>query len=127
MSSLSLRTSLVPRSRFSFSAVSADIGGVNIQQAVITDVDGQAIAAAVAADATVTISENPSFLSLSLDFLADPLHLIFDPGFPDQYYNSANTATGGLVSDFTSYGLTADALYVSMKLDASRFPSLLFG
>ncbi|KAL7414365.1 peptidase S8/S53 domain-containing protein [Mrakia frigida] len=65
--------------------VSADIGGVDIQQAVITNSDGLAIAAAVAADPTVTIS------------------------FPDRYYNSPNTATGGLVSDFTSYGLTADA------------------
>lgn len=60
VSSLSLHASLVLSDPplFSFiSAVSADIGGVDIQQAVITNSDGLAIAAAMAADPTVTISE----------------------------------------------------------------------
>ncbi|KAL7416740.1 peptidase S8/S53 domain-containing protein [Mrakia frigida] len=73
--------------------VGADIGTVPIQHAMITDVDGLAIIAALVANPAVTIS------------------------FPDFYYNSPNLNTGGLVSDFTSYGLTADS-YVKPQIGA---------
>lgn len=65
-------------------ATGADIAGVQIQSAVLTQDDGNAIIAAATKDASVTIS------------------------FPDFYYNNPNPKTGGLVSDFTSYGMTAD-------------------
>lgn len=73
---------------------------------MITDVDGLAIIAALVANPAVTISQFRSRIQIDLPSLT---RLPRSSGFPDFYYNSPNLNTGGLVSDFTSYGLTADS------------------
>lgn len=61
------------------------IGTVDVQAAIIPQEDGAAIFAALAANPALTAS------------------------FPTTYFNFPNTLTAGLVSDFTTYGLTNDA------------------
>lgn len=65
-------------------SLTADIGDVDIQSAILLQTDGAAIFAALAADPTLTAT------------------------FPSTYFNFANNDTAGLVSDFTTYGLTND-------------------
>ena len=62
-----------------------NVGAVDIQVAALLQSDGPAIFAALKADAQATAT------------------------FPDGYFNFENTASGGLISSFTTYGLTNDA------------------
>lgn len=64
-----------------------DFGTEPIVGGAFTMADGQKIVQAYEADPSITIK------------------------FPSTYYNLANTLTPGLVSDFTSYGLTLDQYF----------------
>lgn len=62
-----------------------NVGSVDVQVAALLQSDGPAIFAALQADAKATAT------------------------FPDGFYNFENKATAGLISDFSTYGLTNDA------------------